>query len=144
MRSLISNKTLELRNPYSTRPYQHVLESVFAYIYIACKQYHNILLSGEYNIGPDSNGEVTTEALVKLFLEKSYKKFQIQQNEISNNFHEANFLKLDNTKAKTLGISPRLTIENAVDLTLDWIKVYEYDKSLILELMINQIKQYFE
>jgi len=53
VRSAISNEDIIIRNPYSVRPYQHVLESLFAYLMIAEKQYNNPDYAGDYNVGPD-------------------------------------------------------------------------------------------
>jgi CDP-glucose 4,6-dehydratase len=144
MKKILASDILELRNPNSTRPYQHVLEPIFAYSFIAVRQYQNIELSGEYNVGPDSKSEISTEKLVNLFLEKTYKNFKVEKKHNANSFHEANYLKLDNTKIKTLGIYPKWSIEKAVDMTLEWIKVFENEKSQLLQLMSNQIKEFFE
>ena len=56
-----------LRNPYSIRPYQHVLEPVCAYLMVAQRQYEDASLQGNYNIGPDNCDCVTTGTLADLF-----------------------------------------------------------------------------
>ena len=56
-----------MRNPYSTRPYQHVLEPVCTYLMLAMKQYENKKLAGCYNVGPDDCDCVNTGSLVDLF-----------------------------------------------------------------------------
>jgi CDP-glucose 4,6-dehydratase len=67
VRAALNNKTMVLRNPYSTRPYQHVLEPVFAYLMIAAKQCEDDSVSGSYNVGPADEGCVDNETLVSLF-----------------------------------------------------------------------------
>ena len=62
--------TIVVRNPYSTRPYQHVLEPLYAYLMIASKQYENKRLAGYYNVGPDDRDCFETGALVDLFVQK--------------------------------------------------------------------------
>ncbi len=56
-----------IRNPKSVRPYQHVLEPLFAYLTIAMCQYEDPKLSDCYNIGPDAKDCINTEQLAKKF-----------------------------------------------------------------------------
>lgn len=53
--SALNERKLIIRNPYSIRPYQHVFESLFAYLLICFKQYENNKLSSGYNIGLESS-----------------------------------------------------------------------------------------
>lgn len=118
-----------VRNPYSTRPYEHVLEPVFAYLMIAMKQYENNELASSYNVGPDDESCVTTGELVDMFVNK--------YNAISGNDklkwinkhdggpHEAGFLKLDCTKLKkTFGWSPAWNIDETMDRVIEWYHEY--------------------
>lgn len=61
------NEEIIVRNPFSTRPYQHVLEPVCTYLLLAQKQYEDNSLAGEYNVGPDDQDCVNTGTLVDLF-----------------------------------------------------------------------------
>ena len=67
VRAVQSGEPLGVRNPHSTRPYQHVLEPLFAYLMIARRQYEDKGLAGWYNVGPDDCDCVTTGQLVELF-----------------------------------------------------------------------------
>lgn len=67
MRAVLQGQEIVLRNPQSTRPYQHVLEPVVAYLLIAQKQYEDIRYAGSYNIGPGEESCLTTESLVGEF-----------------------------------------------------------------------------
>jgi len=60
VRAVIDNEDIVVRNPYSVRPYQHVLEPVVAYLVIAQAQYENRKLAGSYNIGPCETDCITT------------------------------------------------------------------------------------
>ena len=94
IRAMKNNKIIEVRNPSSTRPYQHVLEPLFAYLLIAKMQYEDFNYASSYNIGPSEDNCVTTEKLVEIFC----KKWGDGANWKVVNFdapHEANFLKLD-------------------------------------------------
>ena len=70
VRAAEKGENIIVRNPASTRPYQHVLEPLFAYLMIAEKQYENRGYSGYYNVGPDERDCVDTAAIVNMFCEK--------------------------------------------------------------------------
>ena len=53
VRAAIAHQEIIVRNPYSTRPYQHVLEPLFAYLMICAKQFEDGKFAGWFNVGPD-------------------------------------------------------------------------------------------
>lgn len=123
IRAVGSNKDIIVRNPYSTRPYQHVLEPLFAYLMICKEQYNNENVSGWYNVGPDDCDCLTNGELVDLFC-KSWGNIR-WINQSDNGPHEAGFLKLDCSKIKaTFGWKPKWHIEEAVQKIIEWTKVY--------------------
>ena len=67
IRAMKNGDVIRVRNPYSTRPYQHVLEPLAVYLTIASKQYDNINYQGCYNVGPDDCDCESTGDLVELF-----------------------------------------------------------------------------
>ena len=67
VRAMKAGKVIGVRNPYSTRPYQHVLEPLAVYLTIAQKQYEDKKYAGFYNVGPDDCDCVATGELVNLF-----------------------------------------------------------------------------
>jgi len=69
IRAADAGKETFLRNPSSTRPYQHVLDCLSGYLILAQKQYKNKTLEGAYNFGPDDESCVTTGKLVDLFFQ---------------------------------------------------------------------------
>ena len=69
IRAVQKGEDIIVRNPHSTRPYQHVLEPLAAYLMIVQKQYENRKYAGFYNVGPDDCDCVTTGDLVDLFCE---------------------------------------------------------------------------
>lgn len=124
IRAVIANEDIIVRNPYSTRPYQHVLEPLYAYLMIAAKQYNDKSYAGWYNVGPDECDCMTTGDLVDLFCNTWGNASWINKSE-SNAPHEANFLKLDCSKIKTkFGWKPRWHIDDAIQKTCDWVKVW--------------------
>lgn len=125
VRAVQMGQPIGVRNPHSTRPYQHVLEPLFAYLMIAQKQYEDKSFSGWYNVGPDECDCVTTGQLVELFQEKWGKGFSWLDQTEPDAPHEANFLKLDCSKLKTVfGWHPRWHIEEAVEKTVEWTRVW--------------------
>jgi len=141
VRAAINKRTMILRNPNSTRPYQHVLEPVFAYLMIAAKQYNHVEYASSYNVGPGEEGCINNEQLVKLFGKYWGKDFEFKIQENPNAPHEANYLKLDCSKLKsTFNWLPKWTIDKAVEKTVEWTKSYLENKQM--ECMDNQIREY--
>lgn len=124
IRAASKKKVIEVRNPYSIRPYQHVLEPLFAYLMICEKQYEDKKYAGYYNVGPDESDCVTTGELTDLFC-TAWGEDQRWQNVSTDGPHEASFLKLDCSKLRsTFGWAPRWNIRQAVEKTVEWTKVW--------------------
>ncbi|MGM9552423.1 MAG: CDP-glucose 4,6-dehydratase [Clostridia bacterium] len=141
VRAAEKGEDIIVRNPYSTRPFQHVLEPLFAYLMIAAKQYENADYAGYYNVGPDDADCFQTGALVDLFVKKWGNGLK-WVNVNDNGPHEANFLKLDCSKLKsTFGWKPRWNLEMAIEKTVEWSKCY-FEKGNVRECMDRQIKEF--
>lgn len=125
IRAMAAGIAIRVRNPYSTRPYQHVLEPLYAYLMIAAKQYDDISYAGYYNVGPDECDCVTTGELVDLFC-KYWGDGAVWENQAEVNApHEAGFLKLDCSKIKSVfDWRPRWHIEECMDMTVKFGKVW--------------------
>ena len=124
VRAAMNRQEIVVRNPYSTRPYQHVLEPLFAYLMIAAKQYEDGKYAGWYNVGPDDRDCFETGAVVDLFV-KHWGDGLTWINRYDGGPHEANFLKLDCSKIKsTFGWSPRWNLDTAIRKTVEWTKRY--------------------
>ena len=67
VRAVMSGEQIIVRNPNSTRPFQHVLEPLYVYLLIAMKQYENREFAGYYNVGPDDSDCITTGELCDIF-----------------------------------------------------------------------------
>lgn len=124
VRAAMNKEDIIVRNPYSTRPYQHVLEPLFAYLMIAMRQYEDIKYQGYYNVGPDDCDCFQTGALVDLFV-KHWGEGLKWVEKYDGGPHEANFLKLDCSRLKsTFGWSPTWNLDTAIEKTVEWSKVY--------------------
>lgn len=142
VRALEKNQDIVVRNPYSTRPYQHVLEPLFAYLMIAQAQYEDIGFAGYYNVGPDECDCVTTGELVDMFVKYTDNKIRRIDKTEENAVHEANFLKLDCSKLKSVfGWKPHWHVNQAVQKTVEWSEVWLKNGN-IQECMDKQIEDF--
>ena len=142
VRAALSNTQIIVRNPNSIRPYQHVLEPLYAYLTIICKQHENKSLSGSYNVGPEKTDCITTGELVSMFCD--YWGENVQWKSLSDNGpHEANYLKLDNGLIKEkMGVSPLWTVTRAIKETVDWTKKWQSGDD-VRNITETQIMKYF-
>lgn len=144
VRAVEKGDTIIVRNPNSTRPYQHVLEPLKIYLMIVEAQYKNHELEGYYNVGPNDCDCRTTGELVTLFCKLWGDGASWKDVSEANAPHEANFLRLDTTKVKTVfGWQPRWSVEEAVEKIVEWTKVY-FDGGDISTIMDKQINEFFE
>lgn len=142
VKAIIENKTIIIRNPFSVRPYQHVLEPLAAYLLIAIEQLEDINVAESYNIGPNESDCIQTGILVDKFKNEWNKEIKVECLE-ANKPHESTYLKLDTSKIKSkIKWEPKWNIDIAIKKTAEWYRRQLYDKD-IEEFTINQIKEYF-
>lgn len=142
IRAALNHEDIIVRNPFSTRPYQHVLESLSAYLLIAAKQSEDIKYSGYYNVGPDESDCIRTGDLVDIFVNKWDSGIK-WIDKYDGGPHEANFLKLDCSKIKAImGWEPKWHIITAIDKTIEWTKCWQ-NNSDVHACMNAQIYEYF-
>ena len=157
IRAVQKGEQIIVRNPYSTRPYQHVLEPLFVYLSIAMEQYNNPSFAGAYNVGPNDSDCITTGDMVTNFCDK-WNSYQSSKNVLGesnikelcwknlsdNGPHEASFLKLDSSKVrKALVWSPRWSINEALDKIVEWSDVY-LNGGNVLEISMKQINEFIK
>lgn len=144
VRAMQANETIGVRNPYSTRPYQHVLEPLSAYLLIARKQYEDRRFAGFYNVGPDECDCLTTGELVDLFCKCWGEGASWENRAEANAPHEANFLKLDCSRIKSrLGWRPRWHIGTCMEMICRFSKIWLADGDVPAE-MDREIKEFLE
>ena len=142
VRAAIEGKDIIVRNPHSTRPYQHVLEPLAAYLIIAQKQFEDKKYAGFYNVGPDETDCVTTGNLVDTFCAKWGEGIK-WIDRYDGGPHEANFLKLDCSKLKTtFGWKPRWNFDTAIEKSVEWSKVYATGGDVVA-CMDKEIEEFF-
>ena len=143
IRAAIKGEDIIVRNPFSTRPYQHVLEPIYAYLMIAAKQYENPKYQSWYNVGPDDQDCFQTGALVDIFV-KHWGDGLKWINKYDGGPHEANFLKLDCSKLKTtFDWKPHWNLETAIEKVVEWSKTWVAGDA-VRPVMDKQIKEFLE
>lgn len=141
VRSAQANKPIVVRNPYSIRPYQHVIEPLIAYLLIIEKQASDPLLEGSYNVGPSESDCISTGSLVTLFCQKWGNQLS-WINQHDGGPHEAGFLKLDCSKIKNrLAWHPVWDIQTAIGKTVEWTKAL-FEGSDVSTVATKQINDY--
>ena len=144
VRAVQAGTPIIVRNPHSTRPYQHVLEPLFAYLMIIQQQYQDKKYAGWYNVGPDECDCVTTGELTDLFCKLWGPGASWIDQAEANAPHEANFLKLDCSKLKSVfRWQPRWHIDEAVGKTVEWTRAWISGGDIPAE-MDRQIRAYAE
>nr|WP_044292853.1 CDP-glucose 4,6-dehydratase [Robinsoniella peoriensis] len=143
IRAATINEDIVVRNPFSTRPYQHVLEPLFVYLMIAAMQYKDRNYSNYYNVGPDDADCFQTGALVDLFVRKWGDGVK-WINQYDGGPHEANFLKLDCSRLKnTFNWKPRWNLEIAIEKVVEWSKCWISGEDIRL-CMDKQIMEFLK
>lgn len=143
VKAALNHEDIVVRKPFSIRPYQHVLEPLFAYLLIVEKQYKDPLYSSWYNVGPNDTDCCKTGDLVDLFI-KHWGNDLKRVDKFIDGPHEANFLKLDCSKLKqTLGWKPRWDLETAVIKVVEWTKAWSEGKD-VRQVMIRQIEEFLD
>jgi CDP-glucose 4,6-dehydratase len=142
IRAILKVEQIAIRNPHAVRPWQHVLEPLSGYLMLAQKLYEDgALFSEAWNFGPDDSDAKPVEWLVKNFCAKWGKEasYRIDAGEHP---HEAHYLKLDCSKAKTkLGWHPKWNLEKAIESIIEWTRAYKDTKN-VQKICFEQIEEY--
>lgn len=143
VRAVQAGRAIQVRNPVSVRPYQHVLEPLSAYLLIAKGQYEDASLSGSYNVGPDSRDCLTTGELAELFC-NAWGEGARWEHIGQDGPHEDAVLKLDCSKIQSaLGWRAKWNGLRAVEETVAWTKAWLAGKN-VPACMELQIREYFK
>lgn len=145
IRAASENREIIIRNPYSVRPFQHVLEPVCAYLLLAQKQWEDKTLAGSYNVGPYESDCYTAGEIATMFCD-SWKKISGKEinwiNKHDGGPHEASFLKLDCSKIRRhIGWEPVWNLNITMEKIVEWTWCYMQGGDYI-ECMKKQIEEY--
>jgi CDP-glucose 4,6-dehydratase len=142
MRSFMAGDSVAIRNPASTRPWQHVLEPLHGYLLLAERLYDSSAYAEAWNFGPDDDDAKPVEWLADHVCELWGSTASWSYTAKANQLHEAGFLRLNCDKSKSrLGWQPRMNLERALSWTVDWYK-YMQDGNDIRAFTEEQISNY--
>ncbi len=144
IRSIMRKEKLRIRSPHAIRPWQHVLEPLNGYLALCERLYSDgASFSGGWNFGPDDDDAKCVEWIAQKICDTWGRGAEY---EVDKNIqpHEANYLKLDCSKAKTLlNWYPKWDIETAIQRIVDWNKFYLEQSDMRL-VCVSQIEEYFK
>lgn len=140
IRSLQKKKKILVRNPYSIRPWQHVLEPISGCLLLASEMYRNgFNYSDAWNFGPEPNSIIRVKDLVERLIKIWGEGDWVDSSDLKDDKHETNLLSLDISKAKNfLKWGPTLDINQCLEFTVDWYK--SRDKSY--KFSVKQIEKF--
>lgn len=148
-RAIQTNTKVMIRNPRATRPFQHVLEPLIAYLMIAKEQIGRPELAGAYNVGPDEQ-DVQSVSEMLMHFQTIWNSGEFGKNtpfdwmytEEENAPHEAAMLSLNCDKLKkNFNWHPKWTAHEAVYKSIEWMQCYLRGKD-VCTCMQKQIKEY--
>lgn len=143
-RSILNKDKLIIRNPNSTRPWQHVLEPLGGYLLLASKIFlEGNTFSGGWNFGPSGNFNYKVSELISSII-KYFGKGEVLFDDNSEKLHEANLLKLDISKSSVkLNWKPVLNFNQLIEFTVNGYRA-ELNNESLLENRIKQIEEYYK
>jgi len=145
IRALQNNKTIQIRNPLATRPWQHVLESLGGYLLLGNKLLSNAsdnisTYSSAFNFGPYGTSNKPVEALVNEVLDHWKGTWKYNKEDA---LHEAFLLNLNIDKAtQLLNWAPVWNFKTTIKNTVEWYRKSYEDPDKIVELTNKQIEDY--
>ena len=142
MKSWSKDERVFIRNPDSTRPWQHVLEPLSGYLLLASRLYLNQELRGEaFNFGPPASQNFNVMRVVKE-MSKYWDKVKWETTN-DRSFDESGLLKLNCDKALSkISWEPVWNFNETIYYTVEWYKKFYLNKDDIYQLTLNQITHY--
>ena len=137
-----NDKKVQIRNPRSVRPWQHVLDCLYGYLLLGARLLNEEKAFAEaWNFSPYSSETKTVEEITAI-AKCSWNKIDIEFGTLPDNFHEAELLTLDNSKAiEKLHWKPIWNTTEAVQKTIEWYKTYYQDNRILTK---NNIADYIK
>ena len=145
MKAWSRNKSVDIRNPNSTRPWQHVLEPLSGYLKLGHALYENNIYNGEaYNFGPSASQDKTVANLINEMSKHWDQVSWYDASTMQEKLTEAVLLKLNCDKALShLNWLPTLTFEETVSMTVQWYKYYYINNGNAMhDYSLAQIAEY--
>jgi CDP-glucose 4,6-dehydratase len=144
-KALGNDQEIVVRNPFSVRPWQHVLEPLAGYLQLGIKlQEEPVKYAQPYNFGPYADDALQVREMVELAIGKwGHGSYEILS--LSSQPHEAGLLKLDISKAiSELQWSPKLNASIAIEYSIEWYKTFFKNKNEVEAFTEQQIMKFFD
>ena len=144
IKSILDKKDITLRNPKSTRPWQHVLDALHGYLLLGSHLLENKLSTDlpSWNFGPDIGSLYNVKTVVSSIIDKWNSNIKIKINNKSN-VKEAHLLQLNSEKAKLeLGWKPLLLFNDTIDFTYEWYHDYFINNKSADSITAEQINKF--
>jgi CDP-glucose 4,6-dehydratase len=144
IRALEKGEAVKIRNPNAVRPWQHVLEPLSGYLILAQNLHrYGMKFAEAWNFGPKEEGCKPVDWVLEKML-ANWGDGAMWQTDIINHPHEANYLKLDCSKAaKYLNWEPKWNLEITLEKTVQWYKQFNLGRSMQIECLL-EIEEYQE
>jgi len=142
LRAIDEKQIFEMRFPDAIRPWQHVIEPINGYLRLIEKMFEDPLVASDaWNFGPSEADMKAVRFIVEYMADKSRESFSYRVQD-GLQPHEANFLKLDNSKARmVLGWRPKWSLEESLDYLMDWHDCFKAKQDM-LNKSISQLRIY--
>jgi CDP-glucose 4,6-dehydratase len=143
IRSIQNKEILNIRNPLSVRPWQHVLDVITGYLMLAAKSSDDLYKKSiSWNFAPLKKEDITVQNLVEIML-NIFQQGKYKVIPPKEEYHEAEYLQLDASLAHhNLDWTPKFTPKQAIEFTATWYKTYLQDKLLTKSITQKQIEHY--
>ena len=145
MRGFSNSEKVYIRNPSAIRPWQHVLDALSGYLCLAQRMAgrDGAAFAKAWNFGPDRPSELSVADMVKRAASLWGKSARYEFASARNGPHEATFLKLDSTRARTeIGWHPAWGLDEALTATVEWYRAHSVNSTDMAALMTNQIHRH--
>ncbi len=142
IRSIILKNEFSLRNPKSTRPWQHVFDLLNGYLILGEKTYYNNRFNGSWNFGPNDSHITVKEVISKLInIMEIKKRIFIKKDK---KIKESGLLSLKTIKSKKfLNWKPKLSFIQSLKMTASWYQCFMNDRANIEKLSKKQVENFF-
>jgi CDP-glucose 4,6-dehydratase len=144
IRALLLRERIQVRNPGSVRPWQHVLEPLCGYLTLAEKLFqHGSVFADSWNFGPDEEDAKSVEWIVKnvcALWGDADAKYEVVAS--AKNEHEANYLRLDCSKARQrLDWKSHWSTAQTLEKVVEWVRAYQQGIDM-RQVTLTQIREY--
>lgn len=143
IRSFLKKEKVKIRQPHSIRPWQHALEPLGGYMKLAAMLYtHSADYAEAWNFGPEQSDIKSVKYIVD-YIAKRWGKSATWETDHVTHPYEANVLKLDCSKTKSLlGWAPCWSLNTALDKTVEWYKFFQNNRNSLRDITLQQISEY--